>query len=77
MYGFAIPTDITSGTDELFNFIYQNGGSATDKEGNIQLATPENIEALEYLKKFNDTDLFLTLLEQQDQIKLQCSKTVI
>ena len=22
MYGFAVPTDITSGTDELFNFIY-------------------------------------------------------
>ena len=57
MYGFAIPTDITSGTDELFNFIYQNGGSATDKDGNVKLATPENIETLEYLKKFNDNGL--------------------
>ncbi|MFV0499777.1 MAG: extracellular solute-binding protein [Bacilli bacterium] len=57
MYGFAIPTDITSGTDELFNFIYQNGGSATDKEGNIKLSTPENIATLEYLKKFNDAGI--------------------
>lgn len=54
IYGFAIPTDITSGTDELFNFIYQNGGSATDENGNIKLATKENIETLEFLKQFND-----------------------
>ena len=54
VYGFAIPTDITSGTDELFNFIYQNGGSATDKDGNIKLATAENIKTLEFLKEFND-----------------------
>ena len=54
IYGFAIPTDITSGTDELFNFIYQNGGSATDKDGNIKLATAENIKTLEFLKEFND-----------------------
>ena len=54
VYGFAIPTDITSGTDELFNFIYQNGGSATDENGNIKLATTENIETLEFLKSFND-----------------------
>ncbi len=54
VYGFAIPTDITSGTDELFNFIYQNGGSATDKDGNIKLATTENIKTLEFLKEFND-----------------------
>lgn len=54
IYGFAIPTDITSGTDELFNFIYQNGGSATDEEGNIKLSTAENIKTLEFLKEFND-----------------------
>ena len=54
IYGFAIPSDITSGTDELFNFIYQNGGSATDNDGNIKLATKENIETLEFLKQFND-----------------------
>lgn len=57
IYGFAIPTDITSGTDELLNFIYQNGGHVVDKEGNIQLATKENIETLEFLKKFNDNGL--------------------
>ncbi|AHM57899.1 carbohydrate ABC transporter substrate-bindin g protein, CUT1 family (plasmid) [Peptoclostridium acidaminophilum DSM 3953] len=57
MYGFAIPTDITSGTDELFNFIYQNGGSATDADGNIKLATAENIATLEFLKKFSDNKL--------------------
>ena len=57
MYGFAIPTDITSGTDELFNFIYQNGGSATDAEGNIKLDTKENIETLEYLKEFQTAGL--------------------
>ncbi len=57
MHGFAIPTDITSGTDELFNFIYQNGGSATDEKGNIKLATKENIATLDYLKKFNDAKL--------------------
>lgn len=57
MYGFAVPTDITSGTDELFNFIYQNGGSATDESGNIKLNTPENVATLEYLKKFNDAGL--------------------
>ena len=30
---------------------YQNGGSATDKDGNVKLATPENIETLEYTQK--------------------------
>ena len=54
IYGFSIPTDITAGTDELFNFIYQNGGSATDENGNIKLVTTENIETLEFLKEFND-----------------------
>lgn len=57
VYGFAIPTDITSGTDELFNFIYQNGGSATDANGKVNLATDANIKTLEYLKKFNDKKL--------------------
>lgn len=57
MYGFAIPTDITSGTDEIFNFIYQNGGSATDKDGNIKLNTSENIETLNYLKEFQKAEI--------------------
>ena len=57
MYGFALPTDITSGTDELLNFIYQNGGTATDEEGNIKLDTEENIETLNYLKQFSEAEL--------------------
>lgn len=57
MYGFALPTDITSGTGELLNFIYQNGGRATDEEGNIKLNTEENIETLNYLKEFSDAEL--------------------
>ena len=57
MYGFAVPTDITSGTHEILNFIYQNGGSAVDEEGNIELNTEENIETLNYLKEFSDNDL--------------------
>ena len=72
MYGFAIPTDITSGTDELFNFIYQNGGSATDSEGNIKLDTKENIETLEYLKKFQTAELIPDPIgtKRSDQAKL-------
>ena len=57
VFGFAIPTDITSGTDEIFNFIYQNGGSATDQAGKIKLATEANIKTLEFLKTFNDKGL--------------------
>lgn len=54
MYGFAIPTDLTSGTDELLNFIYQNKGTVTDAEGNIKLNTKENVATLNYLKKFQE-----------------------
>lgn len=54
MYGFAIPTDLTSGTDELLNFIYQNDGTVTDKDGNIKLNTKENVETLNYLKQFQE-----------------------
>lgn len=57
IYGFAVPTDITSGTDEIFNFIYQNGGSATDEKGEIRLATEENIKTLDFLKSLNDKGL--------------------
>lgn len=51
--GFAIPTDATTGTDELLNFFYQGGGSMVDDEGNLTLNTPENIATLEYLQQFN------------------------
>lgn len=52
MYGFSITTDIAEGTSGIYNFIYQNGGSATDLEGNIKLNTKENIDTLNYLKEF-------------------------
>lgn len=72
IYGFAVPTDITSGTDELFNFIYQNGGSATDEEGNIKLATAENIETLEFLKELNDRKIIPdpVVTSRSDQAKM-------
>ena len=57
MYGFAIPTDLTSGTDELLNFIYQNGGTVTDTDGNIKLNTKENVETLNFLKKFQEAGI--------------------
>ncbi|MDY6065712.1 MAG: sugar ABC transporter substrate-binding protein [Finegoldia sp.] len=52
--GFAIPTDITSGTDEILNFIYQNGGKIVDENGNFVINSKKNIETLEYLKKLVD-----------------------
>ena len=57
IYGFSIPTDITSGTDELLNFIYQNGGALVDDKGEVTFDTSENVATLEYLKKFNDEKL--------------------
>ncbi len=57
IYGFAIPTDITSGADEIMNFIYQNEGRVVDEKGNYTINSPENIKTLEYLKKFNDEKL--------------------
>lgn len=57
VYGFAIPTDITSGTDELLNFIYQNGGALVDDKGEITFDTEANVGTLEYLKQFNDEKL--------------------
>ena len=52
MYGFSMNTNILEGTDEILDFIYQNGGSVTDSEGNIKLNTEKNIETLNYLKEF-------------------------
>lgn len=57
VYGFAIPTDLESGTDEILNFIYQNGGRIVDKDGKYTLNSKENVEALTYLKKFSDEGL--------------------
>lgn len=72
LYGFAIPTDLTSGTDELLNFIYQNDGALVDDKGNFTLNSQENIETLEYLKKFNDAKLVPDVVstKRDDQAKL-------
>lgn len=53
IYGFALPTDYESGTDELLNFFYQNNGKMIDSKGEYTLNTKENIQTLEYLKQFN------------------------
>lgn len=55
--GFAIPTDITHGADELLNFIYQAGGRVVDKDGNYTLNTVENVKAFEFLAKFGQEGL--------------------
>lgn len=47
--GFAIPTDITSGADEILNFIYQGGGQIVDKKGNFVINSKANIATLNYL----------------------------
>lgn len=72
VYGFAIPTDITSGTDELLNFIYQNDGALVDDKGNITFSTDANAGTLEYLKKFNDEGLVPDVVStaRADQAKL-------
>ena len=72
VYGFAIPTDITSGTDELLNFIYQNDGALVDDKGDITFSTDANVGTLEYLKKFNDEKLVPDVVStaRADQAKL-------
>lgn len=72
VYGFAIPTDITSGTDELLNFIYQNDGALVDDKGNITFSTDANVGTLEYLKKFDDEGLVPDVVStaRADQAKL-------
>lgn len=52
MYGFAIPTDLTNGTDEILNFVYQNGGRITDEKGEFTINSAENVGAIEYLTEF-------------------------
>lgn len=54
MYGFAVPTDLTSGTDEILNFVYQAKGRITDDQGNFTINSPENIKAIDYLTQFAD-----------------------
>lgn len=57
VYGFSIPTDLQSGADEILNFIYQNDGRIVDEKGNFVINSKENIETLDYLKKFNQDGL--------------------
>lgn len=52
MYGFAFPTDLEAGTDEILSFIYQGGGAATDENGDFTINSSENIETLEYMTQF-------------------------
>lgn len=54
IHGFAIPTDITSGTDEILNFIYQGGGRMVDEKGDFTINSQENIDTLIYLEQFKD-----------------------
>lgn len=54
IYGFAIPTDLASGTDEILSFIYQGGGAATDENGEFTINSSENIETLTYLTELKD-----------------------
>lgn len=72
IYGFAIPTDITSGTDELLNFVYQNNGALVNDNGEYTFNTEANVGTLEYLKKFNDEGLVPDVVStaRADQAKL-------
>ncbi|MCH4170857.1 MAG: sugar ABC transporter substrate-binding protein [Lactobacillus sp.] len=70
MYGFAIPTDITSGTDELLNFIYQGDGQIVNQQGKFVLDSPQNIETLTYLKKFKGIIPDPVDTARGDQVKL-------
>lgn len=54
VYGFAIPTDMESGADEILNFIYQNEGRIVNENGEYTINDSKNVGAIEYLKKFNE-----------------------
>lgn len=69
-YGFAFPTDQSSGASELLNFIYQGGGNVVDEEGNVSLNTPENIATLEYMTKFKEIIPDPVSTARTDQIEL-------
>lgn len=56
MYGFAIPTDIGNGAHELMSFIYQNEGYVVDEDGEFTINSDANVETLEYLALFNETE---------------------
>lgn len=68
--GFAIPTDLTSGTDEILNFIYQNGGRIVDEDGNYVINSEENIETLEYFQELADYVADPVSTARDDQAKM-------
>lgn len=57
IYGFAVPTDLQSGTDEILNFFYQNGGRIVNDKGQFTLNSKENVAALTYLEQFSNAGL--------------------
>lgn len=72
VYGFAIPTDMESGTDEILNFIYQNEGRMVNEKGEFTLNDSKNVATLEYLKKFNADGVIPdpVSMKRNDQSKL-------
>lgn len=49
MYGFGISGEkhVTTAL-QLFDYVYQNGGEVFDKNGNVQLNSPQSVEALRF-----------------------------
>jgi ABC-type glycerol-3-phosphate transport system substrate-binding protein len=70
MYGFAIPTDVTSGTDELLNFFYQGGGRMVNAKGNYTINSQANIDTLSYLTKFKGVIPDPVSTARDDQVKM-------
>ncbi|ACL68839.1 ABC transporter substrate-binding protein [Halothermothrix orenii] len=49
IYGFGIAgAKHVSTTTQFFNYVYQNGGSIFDSEGNILLDSPQSVKALQF-----------------------------
>lgn len=53
-YGFAFPTDLVNGTDELLSFIYQGDGRIVDENGEFTINSENNIETLEWMQDFKE-----------------------
>ncbi|WP_449355218.1 ABC transporter substrate-binding protein [Virgibacillus natechei] len=52
VYGFGIggASGVVSTTTQYFNYAMQNGGEIFDDEGNVQINSQENVEALEFYR---------------------------
>ena len=70
MYGFAIPTDVTHGTDEILNFIYQGGGRIIDDKGQFVINSEENVKTGDYLKQFADVIPDAVSTGRNDQVEM-------